>query len=292
MTNEEMILQIKNGNKQLIYDLWQQNGGLIYRILKKYTNCDCLEDLQQTAFIGFMNAITTYDQDKGLFSTWFPYHVHKEIQQYIYNNQQIKIPVYMQNLIIKYKKFKENYYLEHGEKPTKKELLQKLEINPLQLEEIEKTINQLNTVSLDEPLPDQDGEEITQGDCIASDQNIENDLVDWAYSQDIKKIWGIVEELEPKTAAVMTGIYKKNQSYKEISQQLGISNSQISRLKANGLLSLHRSKKLRWLLEDYEQLQIMTYKSTLSRLQVTFSSTIETQAIKQIEIEEKMKKYL
>ena len=63
MTNEQIITRIKAGidtaNNTAL--LWQQNQGLINKIVNRYKDYGEEEDLQQEAFLGLCNAIDHFE---------------------------------------------------------------------------------------------------------------------------------------------------------------------------------------------------------------------------------------
>ena len=64
MKNEELIaLYRKSGNKQYLDELYNQNEKLLWRIANEF-KCD----LDET-YMGFMEAVNRYNEEKGKFST-------------------------------------------------------------------------------------------------------------------------------------------------------------------------------------------------------------------------------
>lgn len=82
MTNEAMIESIRNGNTELIEDLWKQNKGIIAQEARRYYDrigevrrVD-LEDLEQSAYFGLLDAVKDYKPESGFkFTTFLHYHL-------------------------------------------------------------------------------------------------------------------------------------------------------------------------------------------------------------------------
>ncbi|XZM35453.1 sigma factor (plasmid) [Clostridium perfringens] len=66
MTNEQLFILYKNGDKKSLETLILSNERLLYKILNKYVGVNGAEqeDLYQSAIIGFINGINHYDINK------------------------------------------------------------------------------------------------------------------------------------------------------------------------------------------------------------------------------------
>lgn len=74
MKNEKLIELYKNGNKELLNILYENNQGLINKCSNRYfkMNKDRYEydDIFQIASMGFLKAVDTYNINRACFSTW------------------------------------------------------------------------------------------------------------------------------------------------------------------------------------------------------------------------------
>ena len=65
----------------------EQNRGLVYHIAKRYMaacqndRATDIEDLAQAGYIGLIEATSTYDENKGAFSTWATVYILKEVRK-------------------------------------------------------------------------------------------------------------------------------------------------------------------------------------------------------------------
>ena len=83
MSNEELAERIKNGETDLILDLWEQVRKLVIKIInKRYlpqdgsTNWVELDDLLQAGFVGMTNTISDFDPSSGFkFTTYLGRHL-------------------------------------------------------------------------------------------------------------------------------------------------------------------------------------------------------------------------
>lgn len=69
MTNEELVELIKKtDSKSAKTELWKQNKGIIYRLARQYYSSDkpyTLEDLVQQGYFALLQAVKSYDKEKG-----------------------------------------------------------------------------------------------------------------------------------------------------------------------------------------------------------------------------------
>lgn len=81
MTNEELCLQIQQGNDELIPELWNQCNGFIKMMAGKYVEGfeqldeSVKEDCVQEAFFSFMDAIRLYKPQEAGFIHYLSYHL-------------------------------------------------------------------------------------------------------------------------------------------------------------------------------------------------------------------------
>lgn len=75
MTNEELATLIQSGERDKVLELWKQVRYFALRQANRWVRIGrggvTLEDLQQAAFLGFLNALNGWDVNKGAFLTWY-----------------------------------------------------------------------------------------------------------------------------------------------------------------------------------------------------------------------------
>ncbi len=87
MTNEEIVGRIQQGETGLMDRLLEQNRGFIYKVAKRYLPAAIrnrgmdLEDLAQAACIGMIEAVPSWDTERGAFLTVAMYYMTCSIRQ-------------------------------------------------------------------------------------------------------------------------------------------------------------------------------------------------------------------
>ncbi len=95
MTNEELAIQIQQGEKQYTAVLWEKVNKLMYKILYKYSfNRDFPtyidnEDLQQELYFAFLTAVKSYKADKGYkFNSYLDFSVRNILNRDVASKSQ------------------------------------------------------------------------------------------------------------------------------------------------------------------------------------------------------------
>lgn len=78
MTNEELVEIIKKtDSKTAKAELWENNKGILYRLARSYyrpTSPHTLEDLVQQGYFALLQAVKSYDKEKGYkFTSYLPF---------------------------------------------------------------------------------------------------------------------------------------------------------------------------------------------------------------------------
>lgn len=90
MTNEELVLIIRNGQTEGYGELWQRCRRLLYHLLGRrlkhvaLPNYISVEDLEQCMFFALQKAVSSYDPDKPyLFNSYLKYSVINTIREHL-----------------------------------------------------------------------------------------------------------------------------------------------------------------------------------------------------------------
>ena len=140
MSNEEIVLQIKNGysvtdNMQILYE---RNLPLIKMYIKKYSVYETMEDLLQEAYLGLWEAVQHYEETGNvLFMTYARFWIKQAVIRYIENcGSLIKVPSHFKQIIYRYKKILAEAEKNHLPLPTDEELAHLLKISLDRLDDV------------------------------------------------------------------------------------------------------------------------------------------------------------
>ena len=83
MSNEELAARIKNGERDLIPELWEQERRLIAFFMRRWLAVSdayrrtTFEDCMQSGFLALLDAVNKHDSAKGALNTILPYYLRR-----------------------------------------------------------------------------------------------------------------------------------------------------------------------------------------------------------------------
>ncbi len=168
LSKEEILTffnEYKKGNQEARKKLIEGNLKLVVSVAKKYINLVqslTLLDLIQEGNLGLIRSIETYNPNFGSFSTYATLWIKQFIIRAIKNKEKnIRIPENLITVTTNYKKLIKEYIDENNIMPTDEYIKQKLNISDAILDYLKKA-KIYNTKSINEPILDEDGKEISE----------------------------------------------------------------------------------------------------------------------------------
>ena len=126
VTNEQLVALIRAGENEAdnMLKLWNRNKGFVFKTAKKYSGYVEMDDLMQEGYLGLCEAVRCYDAEKGVpFINYAALWIRQAMQRYIDNSSNVvRIPVYLGDLVKRYKKLNNEYFKYYGMKPTDREM--------------------------------------------------------------------------------------------------------------------------------------------------------------------------
>ena len=224
LSNDEMIKLFKENKKE---ELINGNLRLVLSILKNYkTRVDNMDDLFQVGCIGLIKAIDNFDLKYNVkFSTYAVPMILGEIRRYIRDTTSLRISRSIKDTAYKILKVKELLTNKNNKEPSIEELSNYLGISEY---DIALALNSMkDTLSFSEPIYNDGGDTIYLEDQIKKDDY---------YSLDLKiALKDAIGKIKEKERLILLERYILGKTQLEISESLGISQAQVSRLEKNGI---------------------------------------------------------
>ncbi len=215
---------------------------LAYKIYNRLPEEVDVEDLQSAGFFGLLDAIESYEIERGVkFSTYAYHRINGEILDEL--RAMDWVPRRTRFLTAKLKKATERFKLEHGTSPTNDELTGLLGIKEEELKRIIKRqdTEPIQRMSYDAPLPNGKGRSRSYRDLIANTtsdgtRNASSETQGSMLRDFITKGLSRVERL------ILILYYYEGLTMKEIGETLRLSQSRISQMH-KGILTQLRSQR-------------------------------------------------
>ena len=210
---------------------------LVKNIAYKFKNSgEPLEDLEQVGYIGLINAINLYHQNRGIkFITYATWVISGEIRHYIRDKHQIiKIPGWMLKLNRKIDEFIIYYKKENNRFPSLSEISEELNLTEEGIKEILKAREAVQIVSLDQEKRKYSSDSYPKIEKIKS-KNYETFKLPMEDIITLRIAFGKLKELQRK---VIYYIFEKDLTQTKIARKLGLSQRQVSRIKKSALKEL------------------------------------------------------
>ena len=240
LTNEEMIdlFEKYQNNHDLCAKEKLINGNLklVLSILRKYTNrIDNLDDLFQIGVIGLIKAIDNFDLSFGLkLSTYACPMIAGEIRRYLRDNNMLRVSRSLKDLAYKAMQMKEFLTNRNGSIPTYEEIAKELNVSLIDLlVSVESTYE---PVSIYTPIYNDGGDTIYLYEQL-EDKKKDNDI------ESKMALNNAIKLLSEREQNILNSRYIIGKTQTEISDELGISQAQVSRIESNAIKTLKKVLK-------------------------------------------------
>ena len=237
LTNAEqvdMLARIQNGDQEVREQFIFANMRLVLSVIQRYINRKgASDDVFQVGCIGLIKAIDNFDPRFGVrFSTYAVPMIIGEIRRFLRDNNGLRVSRSLRDTAYKALVAKERMMQETMQEPTIDQIAARIE---MPYKSVYFALNATsNTVSLDDIVCDDGAKEIALMDKIAAEQHGSEE---WLEDVMLKKAIKLLAERE-REILIMRYFHGKTQV--EVSQEVGISQAQVSRLEKNALDGIKR----------------------------------------------------
>ena len=151
----ELATRIRKGDLKAKRQMTLSNLRLVINIAKRYSHLGVpLLDLIEEGNLGLMKGVTKYNPTKGYrFSTYGAWWIRQYITRAIANQgKTVRIPVYMTELLSKFKRTTEELSQKLGRRPTVTELAKRMRLPVERIERLQELVTSSQTTSLETPV--------------------------------------------------------------------------------------------------------------------------------------------
>ncbi len=229
-----LLLRVKQGDDKAREDLVSHNIALVKSVVKRFLGRQLeYDDLFQLGCMGLVKAIDHYDPSYEVqFSTYAVPLIMGEIRRFLRDDGAVKVARPVKELYAKVLSASQRLSAQNGHEPSLEQIAHELQC---EVEEITVAMEAARMpVSLNAPLQDSGGRELTLDDCLSGqDEN------EWILDRML--LQELLGQLPPRERQIIFLRYFKDQTQSQIAKQMGISQVQVSRMESKILQKLRQS---------------------------------------------------
>lgn len=225
----EMLARIRAGDHEARQAFIFANMRLVLSVIQKYINKKGnVDDIFQVGCIGLIKAIDNFDAKFGVqFSTYAVPMIIGEIKRFLRDNNSLRVSRSMRDIAYKALLAREQMMHTSEREPTVDEIAVKLDI-PYRA--VYFALNATsNTVSLDDVVSEDGSREICVMDRIPNQQPCSDE---WLEDVMLKRA---IKTLGNREREILIMRYFEGKTQVEVSNEVGISQAQVSRLEKTAL---------------------------------------------------------
>jgi len=242
---EEICLskRIKKGDEHARKAMIRANLRLVINIAKRYMYLGTpFLDLIEEGNLGLMKAVDKFNPSKGFrFSTYAAWWVKQAITRAIFEQgKMIRMPVYMNELLTKWRKTNERLTQRLRRVPTNEEIAKRMKISRSKMKQINFWLA-TKTSSLDAPLGEDDEGQIID---LVQDQNVISPDTEIERVFDKERITSMLEIMNDREREVLDMRFGladgKSHTLAEVADKLKVSRERVRQIEEQALKKLRK----------------------------------------------------
>jgi RNA polymerase primary sigma factor len=237
---KELAQRIEEGDSEARDHMVRANLRLVVNIARSYTGKGLgLQDLIAEGNLGLLRAVEGFDHSMNTrFSTYASYWIKQSIKRAVINTgKTIRIPAYMNELLVKWRRATARLQDELGRIPTQEEIAQSLNLPRKKLNIIKKAIRIYNA------SPQTDQPEIGRSiDETLTDELSPTPEANIVKADDLNQVMGLLDQMDKREAAVLRLRFgldgEEPKTLKEIGDRLNLTRERVRQIESEALSKL------------------------------------------------------
>ena len=230
----ELFKKAREGDSEARQRLINGNLRLVLSIIKRfdYKN-ESIDDPFQVGCIGLIKGIDNFDTSLNVLpSTYLVPMIIGEIRRYLRDNNFIRVSRSLRDTAYKALQVKERLTLSNSREPTIEEIAKELDMSPEDVTEALEAVQE--PVSLYEPVYHNDGDTLYVMDQMSDDKESDSSWLDNISLNEA------MEKLTDREKKILTLRFFEGKTQMEVSDEIGISQAQVSRLEKGALTRMRK----------------------------------------------------
>lgn len=227
-----LIKEVKKGDEFARDKFVVANLRLVLSVVQRFAgHADKADDMFQVGCVGLLKAIDNFDETLNVrFSTYAVPMIIGEIRRYLRDNNSVRVSRSIRDVAFKAMQAKEKYIKENNAEPTMEQVALMLD---LPLKDVVFALDAISeTVSLSDPVYTDGNEAIKVLDQISDEKNCDEGIVERLSLNEA------IKNLSDREKEILLMRYYVGKTQMEVSEEVGISQAQVSRLEKNALKTI------------------------------------------------------
>ena len=229
--NEELMIRLKQGDKEARDKFIIGNMRLVLSLVKRFRIKNLgVDDVFQAGCVGLIKAIDGFDLSVGVkFSTYAVPMIVGEIKRYLRDGNSLRVSRSIRDMAYKVLKAREAIE-ERDEEATIEKIAEELKVAEREVVYALDAIS--DPISIYEPVYNKSGDTLLLMDQLCDEKN-----TDEIWTEHVA-LGEALEKLGEREKKILFLRYYEGKTQTEISEEVGISQAQVSRLEKNALNSV------------------------------------------------------
>lgn len=231
----ELMKKVKEGDDLAREQFIVANLRLVLSVVQRFSGKkEKSDDMFQVGCVGLMKAIDNFDISLNVrFSTYAVPMIIGEIRRFLRDNNSIRVSRSLRDIAYKSLQARELLSKNLDREPTNEEIAKEIGMD---VKDVNFALDAISdTISLNEPVYSDGNEAIRIMDQVADLKNNDEVLTEQIALKDA------IKKLNPKEKQILLMRYYIGKTQMEVSEEIGISQAQVSRLEKNALKSMKRN---------------------------------------------------
>ena len=237
LTAEEMntlFRRCRSGDARAREQLVEGNLRLVLSVIQRFSGRgENADDLFQVGCVGLIKAIDNFDTTQNVrFSTYGVPMIIGEIRRYLRDNSAIRVSRSTRDTAYRVLQAREKLQRETQREPTVEQIAKELDIPR---EDVVFAMDAVvDPVSLYDPVYSDGGDTVTVMDQVRDSKNTDEDWLEQIALKDA------LARLTPRERHILALRFADGKTQMEVSNEIGISQAQVSRLEKAAIKTIHR----------------------------------------------------
>ncbi len=229
-----LLKRTKEGDSQARQELIEGNLRLVLSVIQKFMGRgENADDLFQIGCIGLIKAIDNFDITQPVrFSTYGVPMIIGEIRRYLRDNSSIRVSRSMRDTAYRVLQTKEEIMSKTQKEPSVEEIAKQLDIPR---EDVVFALDAIVApISLYEPIYSDGGDAICVIDQVSDTKNTDESWLEQIALKDA------IQQLSERERHILSLRFCEGKTQMEVSNEVGISQAQVSRLEKNAMKQIKK----------------------------------------------------